>query len=103
MVVGVLIHWILLHFKRGLKAAQISGNLYFTSSNWAIMLQEKKKIKNICCAKGEGIVNSSTVTRWFEKFWLGCKNLDNQARSDRPKTVDSKAILQAIDANSESI
>ena len=28
-------------------------------------------------AKGEGAFNHSTVTRWFKKFSLGCKNIDN--------------------------
>ena len=37
--------------------------------------------KNICYTKGEGIVNPSTINRWFQKFRLHCKNLDNQARS----------------------
>ena len=31
-----------------------------------------------------------------------CKNFDNQARSDRSKTVNSEAMLQAIEANLES-
>ena len=45
----------------------------------------------IFCAKDEGIIDQSTVTRWFKKFCLGCKNINDQVRSDRPKTVDSKA------------
>ena len=42
------------------------------SSNWT---------KNICCAKGNGTVDHNTITRWFKKFCLACKNLDNQAVS----------------------
>ena len=34
-----------------------------------------KAAKNIC-AKDEGAVDHSTVTRWFKKFCLGCKNLN---------------------------
>ena len=50
--------------------------------------------KNISCAKSEGIVDHSTETRWLNKFCFICKNLnDVQARSGRPKTVDSEAIL----------
>ena len=30
------------------------------------------------------------------KFGLGCKNLDNQARSGRPKTVDSECYIAAF-------
>ena len=41
--------------------------------------------KNICCAKGESTVDHSAITRRFKKFDLGCKNLNNPARSGRPK------------------
>ena len=37
--------------------------------------------------------------RWFKEFCSGCKNLNNQARSGKFKTVDSEAVLQAIEAN----
>ena len=57
-------------------------------------------IKNICCLKGEGAVDHNTVIRWLQKFCLRCKNLDDQAKSGRPKTVDSKAVLQTIVVNS---
>ena len=63
---------------------------------------KKKNIcanKNISCAKGKGIVNHSTVTRWLKKFFFGRKNLKNQARFDRRKTMNFKAVLQAILAN----
>ena len=49
--------------------------------------------KNIGCVKGEGTVDHSTVTRWFKKFCLDSKNLDDQSRSSRPKTVNSKAVF----------
>ena len=55
--------------------------------------------KNICCSKGEGTVDHSRVTRWLKKFCLGYKNFGYQARSDRPKSVDSGAMLQTIEAN----
>ena len=51
--------------------------------------------QNICFVKREGAVDPSTVTRWFKKFHLGC----SQARSGRPKAVNSKAMLQDIKAN----
>ena len=59
--------------------------------------------RNTCCAKGEGLVDHCTVTRWLKKFCLGCKNLDNQVRSGRSKTVYFKAMLKAIEANSVSL
>ena len=37
-----------------------------------------------------------TVTRWFTKFHLGCKNLNEQAKSVRFKTVDIGVMLQVI-------
>ena len=57
-----------------------------------------KASKNICCMKNEGKVDHSTITRWFMKFCLDCKSLDNQEKSGRSKTVDFKAILHAIEA-----
>ena len=58
--------------------------------------------KNICCTKSESTVNHSSVTSEFKKFHLNCKKLHNQARLDKSKTVDSKAVLHAIVANSVS-
>ena len=53
--------------------------------------------KSISCAKSEGTADHCTVTRWLKKFRSGCKN--HQARSSRPKTVDSEAVLQVIEEN----
>ena len=61
--------------------------------------QTVEATKNICSMKREGAVDYSIVTRWFKKFCTGGKNLDDQAKSDRPKIVDSEAILQTIEAN----
>ena len=58
--------------------------------------------ENICCAKGEGTVDHSTVTIWFKKFHLDYKNLD-QAGSDKSKTMDSEVMFQATEVKSESI
>ena len=46
--------------------------------------------KNICCAKGEGTVDHSTVTRFC---WGFCKNLNDQLMSDRAKTINSEVVL----------
>ena len=50
--------------------------------------------QNICCAKVDGAVDDRTVIRYFKKFREGCKSLTDQARSDWPKTENSKAVLQ---------
>ena len=57
-------------------------------------------IKDICCANGESTVDHGTVTRWFKKFSLACKNFNYQTRSGRPKTMDSVVMHQA-DKSSE--
>ena len=49
--------------------------------------------KIICNAKDEGAVDLNTVIRWLKKYRSGYKNLDNQARSGRPKNVDSENVL----------
>ena len=41
-----------------------------------------------------------TVTRRLKKFRLGCKNLDDQATSGRPKSVDPKSVPQASPVSS---
>ena len=38
-----------------------------------------------------------------QNFVLSYKNLDDQTKSDRTNTVNSKTVLQAIETNSESI
>ena len=58
--------------------------------------------KNICWAKGEGIVVYSIVNRWFKKFSLGCKDLNDWTKSGRSKAFDSEVILQTIKANPAS-
>ena len=55
--------------------------------------------KNICCAKSEGTDDHSSATRRFKKFCSGGKKLNNQAKIDRPKSKNSKTLLNAIDAN----
>ena len=58
--------------------------------------------KNICCTKDKDLVDHSTVTRWLKKFYFGCNNLDDPARSSRPKIGNSKAVLQAKERNPAS-
>ena len=59
-------------------------------------------VQEICFAKDERAVDHSTVTRLYEKFCLHWKNLENQVRSGKPKTVDSEAVLQEIGVNRTS-
>ena len=54
--------------------------------------------KNICCVKGEGTVDYNT-TKWFKKFCLGWKNLNDQSEPGRPKTMNSEVMLQDIETN----
>ena len=61
-----------------------------------------RQTQNIYSVEGEATVDHNTVSRCFKKFCLGYKNLDDQARSGRPKTIDSKIVLQTIEANSIS-
>ena len=94
MVVSILTHCILFHSVLNLNVIQMNVQC---SLIWELMLYEfemghnaMEATKNICWVKVEGENDHNTVTRWFKKFCLGCKNLNDQARSDRPKTVNSK-------------
>ena len=95
MVLGVLTCCALLQSVCDLKAAQMNmqfsliGNSCFMSSNCAMTLEATK---NICWVKDEVAVDHSTLTRWF-------KNLNYETRWSWPKTLDSKAVLQAIEIN----
>ena len=64
---------------------------------WELMLYKFERsykaaeaTQNICFVKSGGTFDYNKVTRWLKKFSLGCKNLNDQARSGRPKTVDSQ-------------
>ena len=83
VVVGVLTHCALLHSMCDLKFTQMNMQ---HSLIWELMLYKYKlshntmeATKNICCAKGEEVVDHSTVTRWWNKFCSGCKNCNDQA------------------------
>ena len=43
--------------------------------------------KNISCVKGEGAFDHNTLTRWFNKFYLDCKYLNNLSLASWPKTA----------------
>ena len=111
MVVGALTHYALLPSMYDLKTTQMNVPHSLIQElmphKFELGHNVKETTKNICCAKGEGTVDHTTITRWFKKFCSGCKNLDDQTRSGRPKTVDSEAMLQAIEviptSNTQSI
>ena len=75
--------------------------------NWLYKLKLEynliKPTKNICCQKGKCAVDPYTVNgwfmEWFMEFRLGCKHLDNQAKSGRAKIADSVAVCQVTEAN----
>ena len=60
----------------------------------------KAATRNIyCAAKGEGVIDHRTVNKRIQKIHTGCKKLDDQERSGRLKTLNSKAMLQVIEVN----
>ena len=52
-------------------------------------------MKNNFCMKGERAFDHSNQM----KFCLNCKNLDDQVRSSRPKTMNSEAVLPTMKRN----
>ena len=89
-----------------LKTAQINVQ---RSQIWELTLYEfeaghnaTKATKNIYCGKGDGVVDISKVTWLLKKVFSDCKCLNYQARSDKPKTVDSNTVLHAIEVNPAS-
>ena len=98
VVVGVLTCYVLLYSMCDLKAAKI--NMHH-SLIWRLMLYNFKldyyvaeATKNISRKKCEDAVDHKTVSRCFKKFCSDCKSLNNQTRSGKHKTIDSKAMLQ---------
>ena len=102
MVVGVLACYALLCFTCDLKATWTN---VLCSLIWQFMLYEfelvhndVEPIKTICWVKGKGTVDHSTVTRWFKKFCSDYKNLNNQERSGRLKSMALDTLFQAREA-----
>ena len=88
VVVGELTYYALCN----LKTMQINIQC---SLIWELMIYKFKlghnaveATRNICCVKGEDTVDQSTVTKWLKKFCSGCKNLNNQERLSRSKTIN---------------
>ena len=106
VLVGALICCTFLLCLRDLKAATM---ILQRSLIWELMLYEielghKAAEASIYGTKSNGAIDHSTVTRWFKRFYSGCKDLNHQIRLSRPKSMDSVAMFQAIKTNStESI
>ena len=100
VVVGIVIHCKLLLSIYDLKAKQMNVQC---SLIWELMLYEFELGHHTVEARDEDEVDHSTVTRWFKKFCSGYKDLNNQCKSGGLKTMDSKAVLQAIKANQVNI
>ena len=106
LVIGALTRFALLHSWCDLKAVQTNAQRSLIQelmfSEFTLSHNAVEATKSICCAKGEGTVDHSTVKRWLKKFRSDSKNLDNQTRSGRPKTVDYVILLKAMEINSAS-
>ena len=103
MVVGALAHCASLYSVCNLTAAQMHIQL---SLIWELY-KFKPGYDTIeateifyCTKKNKGIVDLSTVSRWFKKSYSGCKNVNNQATAGKPKTVDPEVMLQTTEVNS---
>ena len=96
-VVDALTCCALIHSWCDLKAARI--NVQIMLYEFELDHNVVEETKNICWVKGVCAVDYSTITRWSKKFCSGWKNLNNQTRSGRPKTVDSEVVFQIIEAN----
>ena len=84
-----------------LKATQmnVQRTLIWKLMRYELELSHKaaEAIKNICWEKGKYVVDYSN-----QNFRSGFKNLNDQARSDEPKSGDSEAMFQSIVTNYSS-
>ena len=107
MVVGVLPCCALFHSVCNFKGAQMNMQCSLIHElmldKFKVGHNAKEATKTICCEKDESTVDHCIVTRWLKKVHPVCKNLDDQPRSGRPKTVGTEAVLHAKEANLESI
>ena len=92
VVVSILTCYALLHSMCDLKATQMNMKhsliQEFIFYEFELDHNATEAIKNTCHAKDECAVDHSTVTRWFKKFYLSSKDLDDQAKSGKPKTMN---------------
>ena len=62
-----------------------------------------EETKNICCVKGKYELDHCTVIKLSKTFHSGCKNVDDQAKSGRPKTVDFEATVANLASSSRRV
>ena len=97
MVVGVLTCCTLFHCVCDLKVAQINVQCCliweFMLSDFQLGYNAMEAMKIFVVWLGDSADNHKRVIRWLKKFCLGYKNLDDQARLGRSKTMDSEAVL----------
>ena len=65
-------------------------------------LSTRCAVKEICDTEGEGTVSQSKASRWYRRFGSGDFTLEDQPRSGRPSTLDSKDVVAALEAEPSS-
>ena len=76
-------------FKSHIDECEISSNSELMLYEFEPDYKAVEAIKNIYCPKREDAVDHSRVTRWFKKFHSGYKNINDQTRTDKSKTVNA--------------
>ena len=103
VVVGVLTWCILLYSVCDLKATPMNMqqklNREFILYKFKLSHNPTEATKNICSEKSEDTVDHSIVMWWLKKFCIECKNIKDQIRSGKPKSVNSVVSLRAREAN----
>jgi len=66
---------------------------------WKKKLSAAAAAREICQVEGQGTVSPRTARKWFKRFNEGRTSIEDDARSGRPKAVDSDALRQAVEAN----
>ena len=51
-----------------------------------------------CCTKSEDAVHLNI--KCFKKLYSACKDIDYQAKTNRPKSVDCEAVLRGVERSS---
>ena len=74
------------------------SNLGNYALQFELVYKNAEEIENICCV-WKVTVQLITETRWFMKILVGLQELQQLGRSGKPKSVDSEAVLQAIEIN----
>ena len=64
---------------------------------WKKGLSARAAAREICSV--EGSVSNPTASAWFKKFNTGDTSIEDQPRSGRPPTLDSKVLRQSVEAN----